>query len=610
MNKNIPLSGTVATVALAALLLFGNAGQALAATQFTRDLTLGSQGSDVTALQSFLISNGFAIPAGATGYFGSQTKAALASYQAAHAIVPAAGYFGPITRASVDTTDAPANPSPNDNDSTLSGGEASLRNFDLVSGNDLAEGDTNEEIASAEFDVKGGDVRVQRVTLELTANDTDAKMQPWRYLDGIAIYDGSKKVGSVDAGSKNDWDRDDDTYSIDIPVNLVVKGGKSAELSIRADAQGNIDSADLNQTFSVSIPKNGIRAVDAKGIQQYTGSDSESVTLAFDGEDSGKLSIRASSDTPEAGVIVADDRDTSDKTDVLSFEVRNSNDADVNLTDLTVRVDAGFAGSAVTGEDVSDIIRRATLKLDGKTYQGKVSDDDSGSYEGAITFKKLKASVDGNDTIDGTLTVELYGTDSHYDSGATLTFDLLPEDIEAEGDRSGDAAEVNGGARGNQMTVVNTAGINLDGRTNAANVTVNSNNASSSYATFTLKLDVTATGDDVYVPRAIAVNDETATTTAGFRVITMGDTAYTGETSAVVSSSAKRYNDDFFVVREGDTETFTVSVVLNPDAAGYYQVGLDYVQFSPTGDSLASLQKLDVNQNKSQFRTDPVYVPN
>jgi hypothetical protein len=74
---------------------------------FTKDLTLGSKGDDVTALQNLLISanKGSAAAAlvavGATGYFGNLTKAALAEYQAAAGISPAAGYFGPKTRAYV-----------------------------------------------------------------------------------------------------------------------------------------------------------------------------------------------------------------------------------------------------------------------------------------------------------------------------------------------------------------------------------------------------------------------------------------------------------------------------------------------------------------------------
>ncbi|MES2225673.1 MAG: fibronectin type III domain-containing protein [Patescibacteria group bacterium] len=66
---------------------------------FIRDLTLGATGDDVRALQEFLLAHGFSIPAGATGYFGLQTKAALAAFQAASGIVPSVGYFGPLTRA-------------------------------------------------------------------------------------------------------------------------------------------------------------------------------------------------------------------------------------------------------------------------------------------------------------------------------------------------------------------------------------------------------------------------------------------------------------------------------------------------------------------------------
>lgn len=66
---------------------------------FTRDLTLASSGSDVMSLQQGLIAHGYAIPAGATGYFGAQTQAAVIAWQKAAGVSPAAGYFGPKSRA-------------------------------------------------------------------------------------------------------------------------------------------------------------------------------------------------------------------------------------------------------------------------------------------------------------------------------------------------------------------------------------------------------------------------------------------------------------------------------------------------------------------------------
>ncbi len=74
---------------------------------YTRDLTLGSTGDDVIALQTFLISKNLGVKAkalaaaGATGYFGGVTQAALAEYQTSVGITPAAGYFGALTRARV-----------------------------------------------------------------------------------------------------------------------------------------------------------------------------------------------------------------------------------------------------------------------------------------------------------------------------------------------------------------------------------------------------------------------------------------------------------------------------------------------------------------------------
>jgi len=78
-----------------------------AATGFLRDLTLGSQGQDVVALQAFLIAEDKGAradalaTAGATGYFGAMTQAALVEYQLAVGIGPASGYFGPLTRAHI-----------------------------------------------------------------------------------------------------------------------------------------------------------------------------------------------------------------------------------------------------------------------------------------------------------------------------------------------------------------------------------------------------------------------------------------------------------------------------------------------------------------------------
>jgi hypothetical protein len=78
--------------------------------EFTRNLTIGSVGKDVQALQSWLNAHQFPIAktgAGSAGNetqeFGALTKAALAKWQASVGIVPASGFVGPKTRAYLAT---------------------------------------------------------------------------------------------------------------------------------------------------------------------------------------------------------------------------------------------------------------------------------------------------------------------------------------------------------------------------------------------------------------------------------------------------------------------------------------------------------------------------
>ncbi|MEK7145032.1 MAG: peptidoglycan-binding domain-containing protein [Patescibacteria group bacterium] len=76
---------------------------------FKSNLTTGSLGSEVKALQEFLNARGYTVSASGAGSpgnettrFGAATKAALIKYQKAKGITPAVGYFGAKTRAAVD----------------------------------------------------------------------------------------------------------------------------------------------------------------------------------------------------------------------------------------------------------------------------------------------------------------------------------------------------------------------------------------------------------------------------------------------------------------------------------------------------------------------------
>ena len=86
----------------------------VSAATFTRPLSLGMSGSDVTSLQNILIAQNL-LPAGdATGYYGTLTQAAVEKYQSAKGIVSSGtpsttgyGAVGPKTLASLNGTTNP-----------------------------------------------------------------------------------------------------------------------------------------------------------------------------------------------------------------------------------------------------------------------------------------------------------------------------------------------------------------------------------------------------------------------------------------------------------------------------------------------------------------------
>jgi len=89
------------------------------AFNFTRNLTVGSTGEDVRALQQFLNARGFTVAATGPGSignestrFGPRTQAALARFQSANNVSPARGFFGPLTRARIATVTPTPTPTP------------------------------------------------------------------------------------------------------------------------------------------------------------------------------------------------------------------------------------------------------------------------------------------------------------------------------------------------------------------------------------------------------------------------------------------------------------------------------------------------------------------
>ncbi len=591
--------------------LQGNTGTS-ASVNFATDLTIGSTGADVTALQNWLISKGFTIAAGATGYFGAQTASALGAYQASVGISPAAGYFGPITRAKVNAAAVPGTGTGtgtgtgSSNGGSLSGGEATLKDFKLVREESSGdEGEEEVEVATAEFDVEDGDVRVERFELELQAGNTSDSVRPWDYISNVSLWANGEKLADMDADSRSDWDENDtdaghdasaaDYYTMTFTgLDYVVDEGDTAEITIAFDIANTIDSNDLTQTFRVTVADDGIRAVDAEGIQQYVGTDSKNVSFGFGEEESGDLRVRTNSDDPDASILVSDDEDESDEYTVFVFDIENRDDVDALITDLSIGVDETGSGSTT-----DEIIRKATLTIDGDEFDGEIS----GSVDGALSFEDIDVEIAGDDRVEATLMITLIRNAPN----ATIVFDVDgAADIEAEGVDSGDDATISGTAQGSVHTIAAT-GVAVEAVSTSESVTTPGQDSTKTYGTYTIRFDVTALEDDAFIDDV--ASSSAALADAGVSFALIGG-SFTGTTTAVLTSTADFVsgNGGRFEVREGETETFTLTVTLDPNATGTFGVRLNGVNFNDTNATADTTFTVDASNQ--DFRTDVITVAN
>lgn len=95
------INGLLAQIQTLQAQLAQKGGSTTPASIPSSNLTLGSKGADVSALQQILIDGGYLKISAPTGSFGPLTRAALAAWQKANNVSPASGYYGPVTRAAL-----------------------------------------------------------------------------------------------------------------------------------------------------------------------------------------------------------------------------------------------------------------------------------------------------------------------------------------------------------------------------------------------------------------------------------------------------------------------------------------------------------------------------
>ncbi len=239
--------------------LSGSQGAATASYTFTRDLTMGSKGDDVKALQQFLNSKGYKVAASGAGSpgsetttFGSLTKAALAKYQAAVGISPTAGYFGAKTRAYVASVAASGGTGGSTGGTTVPVGAALsvVVASDSPAAKTLGSGTAFNPGLKVAFTAGSSDVSITGITLQKSGFVANTNLNGIDIVDSTGVRHG-QVVTSINA---------DNTITISMTSDpIVVKAGKSETATVRF----NLLAGSYNGTLSFSIASASAIAANA-----------------------------------------------------------------------------------------------------------------------------------------------------------------------------------------------------------------------------------------------------------------------------------------------------------------------------------------------------------
>ena len=210
-------------------------------TTFTRDLTVGSTGADVTALQNALKAGGY-MTANATGTFGPMTKAGVIAWQKAAGISPAAGYFGAKSRAAfggaVSTT--PGTPAP----VTAGSGNGLKVMLATDSPNNVAlvQLQSSGDLAHFTFaNPTGADIKVTSLTMKRIGVSVDSA------LSNIYLFDGAARITDPAGISASTFSFNDSTGLFTVPA------GGVKTVSVRADIAASTNGQQIGvQLTSVS----------------------------------------------------------------------------------------------------------------------------------------------------------------------------------------------------------------------------------------------------------------------------------------------------------------------------------------------------------------------
>jgi len=581
---------------------------------WTRDLSMGSTGADVMALQQFLNSmpETQVAPAGSAGspgmetsYYGPATGAAVANFQMMYraeiltplGLVNPTQYFGAGSRAQanalcttpVDMGDDDMGDEDGmddeDEDEDDTPGSASLGNdegdIDGASRNSSDDSEIQEGALGAIFEFEldiEGDVEVDRLDLYLEVDDsTIASDDAEDYFTEAQLWVDGEEIASLDV---DDWDDDDYTGNVSASttddefrlrfsnLGLVYEDGDEPVFVLGLVGVNNIDSDDLDAQWNVALPVDGIRFIDGVGFTGNAPTPAIDDNFDFEVEDIAELDITKSSDSEDGRTIEVDEDSTSDEFPIMILEIEEEEGVDVVIDEMTMT-------ASTTNSDVTSTIDEVLLVLD-----SEVIGSDSPNADGDLRFEDLDLEVDGDETVEVAVHVVFNGTEDYAEGdSAFITFNAVTEAEDENGNDEGDIDGASNAADFDSDTfTLRSEGLAISIDT----ITENKDSASFSgdfdTGTYVFTIDVEAFGEDFYI-------DEDASV-VNYTVLVDGTPVDAASSSASLTvQNADDANTADWKISDTDTNVqFVFTVETADDVSGTTRVRIDSIDYADNDD--------------------------
>ncbi len=561
---------------------------------FSKDLTVGSTGSDVSALQAKL-------GVSSTGYFGSATKAAVVAFQKAHGIA-GTGYVGPLTRAALNgSTTTTTTTTTTGTTPVVNSGVEGILTVDAgsVSNITLYEGQTMVPVVSLKLQAKLSDINVQRVQLDLGTNTTIyTKVFKTMYI----VDDSGKVLAQADLNS-NTVVKSGSDYLLTLGgFSYNVPKDSTKYLTVKADLYSSIKSADLTSR-TITVPQNGVRGTDGAGIDQYGPASQFSQTLSLSGSLTDSAALLVSTDAANflsSDVVAASGSNNNqyDKLPLLAIDVRAQKDQ-VEITDLSATIAGTGTGNATA---------TAAYLYDGSTLLASASVNSS---TGVANFTNINYWVPQDTTKVLTLKADIQNAGNTVTNfAATVTGS---SQVTAQNSQ-GTTVTPSGSAAGNSFAVRKVGPvITLNSVSITKGATASQNNYSTSTADATFNLTIQAVGGDIYF------GDQAIATTFGFTTYQNGASASLSNSTSVSwsrpsSGVTATTGSQAFKLAQNNSVTIPVDFVFEGRttagallSTGSYSVGLASVKWSTSETAASTTSTFMAGQ--SAWRSAAVSMP-